>query len=506
VLLACAGCTLDFTLPNAPFERFPVFDAPPPSPRALLSFSEDDLGTPAVIASRLPDERPEKVALGDFDDDGDLDVVFVGSLGLPPNGAPVVLRSTLVEEGVLRLADATDGAFAEVPPGGGCATAPTVLLFAPPLLVGPGIFQCGSVYRRTDPLRFVRAEPDVFPGADAMLHSGVAAATAHDLDSIDVLVGASMRASLFVGDSSGWTQRTAFPEPLAIESASFADFDGDGLTDLVAAPTLTGTTGEPHLLRGVPGGFESTRTTAMLETAGLGGGRFAAGDFDGDARTDLAILGRSSGTEAPFRVLFNEGGLVFRAVDPLVTPFAIDNLDYSFFTAHDFDNDGDLDAVLVTWDSLDVFRNDGATFEVVSFPATVFDPHDAAAGDVDLDGDVDLFVCAGNGSDVFCKLERNETNGTDFIEIYLAGPPGNPSALGARVVLFPEGRAGDFDARPLIERHVAVSASQPSVPMVHAGLPQGPAAFDVWIRWPSIATPTIVRSVPRGARIRVRSP
>jgi hypothetical protein len=505
VLLACAGCTLDFTLPTAPFEPFPVFDAGPPAPRALLSFSEDDLGTRAVITSRLPDQRPEKTALGDFDGDGDLDVVLVGFDDLPPAGLAVVLRNTLVEESTLRLADATDGAFAELPPGGGCATAPSTLLFAPPLLVGPGLFECGSVFRRTEPLHFVRAGSE-FPNAEGMLHSGLAAAVAHDLESIDVLVGASMRTSFFVGDSTAWTERTAFPESLSTESASFADFDADGFADLVAAPSLAATGGEPHLLRGVPGGFESARATAMLETVGLGGGRLAAGDFDGDARTDLAILGRAAGGAAPFRILFNDGGFRFRAVDPLVAPFSIDSLDYTFFTAHDFDNDGDLDAMLVSWDSLDVFRNDGSAFEVVSFPADLFDLHDAGAGDLDLDGDVDVFACAGNGSDVFCNLERNETNGTDFLEIFLAGPPGNPAALGARVVIFPEGRAGDFEARPLIERYVALSASQPTVPMIHAGLPQGPAAFDVWIRWPSIETPTIVSSVPRGARIRVRSP
>jgi hypothetical protein len=426
-VVALSSCTLDFTLPSANTRRFPTFDEPPPRPRALLGFSQDNLGTPALFADRFRGERSERSALGDFDRDGDLDLLVSPIAGLGEPADQVVLRNDLVETGAFGFTDVSSGVFGAIP-AGACATGSlTSLVYAPPFLVGSAYNDCGVVFREGGPLRFDALSDDQ---VGAQLTGSLVAISASTLDGLDLFLGDyDGTAKLLLWNGDGWSDASSFPENAdTTGAAGWADFDGDSRLDLV---TLSESGGEAHLFRAVQGGFESTRTTAMFETLAFGEGWLALGDFDNDARIDVAQI---------------------------------------------------------------------------VFAGLVNDLHWVNAGDVDLDGDVDLFACWGaTGGVAECALELNAVNGTDFLELFLIGGDDNESALGARVVVFPEGRAGDFSARPLMERQHHLASYQPGSPMVHFGLPPGDR-FDVWIRWPGIAAPTILSSVPRGARLRVEHP
>ncbi len=201
--------------------------------------------------------------------------------------------------------------------------------------------------------------------------------------------------------------------------ACFLDFDGDGKTDLF----LVGAgSGKSELLRNVGRGrFEDVTDKAGLGGVGAGFG-CAAGDFDNDGKTDLAVC-EAGGV----RLFHNEGGGKFvdvtekagiRREGGCVSP-----------TFVDYDHDGDLDLYL-TFAALDaegkkarnvLWRNNGnSTF-------------------TDVSGETGLGVEATGG----CAIST-DFNNDRAIDLVLAG-----GARGADVYLNP--REGKFSELPVID-------------------------------------------------------
>ncbi|HEY7214961.1 MAG TPA: CRTAC1 family protein [Thermoanaerobaculia bacterium] len=134
-----------------------------------------------------------------------------------------------------------------------------------------------------------------------------------------------------------------------------------------------------------------------LGAENFGAGRgVAAEDFDRDGDLDLVV----TGTGFSVRYLRNEGGKRFTDVtgevglSGLMQPFTV--------TQADYDNDGWMDLMVARpYDHYDLFRNRGGRFENVTAASGLLDAKGAdelaaswitAWGDVDNDGDLDLFV------------------------------------------------------------------------------------------------------------------
>jgi len=118
--------------------------------------------------------------------------------------------------------------------------------------------------------------------------------------------------------------------------ACFLDIDGDGKTDLF----LVGTgSGKSQLLRNLGGGqFEDVTEKAGLGAVGAGYG-CAAGDFDNDGKTDLAVC-----EVGGVRLFHNEGGGKFADVTEKVGIHRNRGCVSPDFV--DYDHDGDLDLYL----------------------------------------------------------------------------------------------------------------------------------------------------------------
>jgi len=204
---------------------------------------------------------------------------------------------------------------------------------------------------------------------------------------------------------------TAKSEPAAGASNGIClfDYDGDGKTDIFLVAVGEG---KSHLLKNLGGGkFEDATTKAGLAGIGPGYG-CAAGDFDNDGLTDLAVC-ESGGV----RLFHNEGGGKFADVTEKVgirrekgciTPAFVD-----------YDHDGDLDLYLtMSPDSAGgekrknkLWRNNGnSTFTDISEESGLdveATGADVAVTDFNNDRAID-FVLAGGASGASIYLNPRE--------------------------------------------------------------------------------------------------
>ena len=130
------------------------------------------------------------------------------------------------------------------------------------------------------------------------------------------------------------------------------------------------------------------------ESLNLVGGGLTVGDLDGDGWADLLLLGQHT---FRFRRQERQGGLV---VFPEDTEGRFDDLDLRravAATAADIDDDGDLDLFVQRWQAEDLLLlNDGSGHFVDGTEAAglhgALRTQGASFGDLDGDGDLDLFV------------------------------------------------------------------------------------------------------------------
>ncbi|MFQ5876311.1 MAG: FG-GAP-like repeat-containing protein [Acidobacteriota bacterium] len=260
-----------------------------------------------------------------------------------------------------------------------------------------------------------------------------------------------------------------------VKAVVWGDFNNDGRQDLFVSvldgDNLLFRNDGPRNERG-PGG-EDWRFTEVAREAGVVGPRNSFPswfwDYDNDGWLDLFVagyktlqwekpcrltdcvgraaamyMGRPQRMEVP-RLYHNDGDGTFSDVtrrtrlDRVVLPMG-SNLG-------DLDNDGWPDAYfgtgepnLATLIPNQLFRNDrGRTFQDVTVSADVGHlqkGHGVAFGDIDNDGDQDLFAEMGGffGSDAaYSVLFENPGHGNHWVTLRLVGRRSNRSAIGARI-------------------------------------------------------------------------
>jgi hypothetical protein len=193
------------------------------------------------------------------------------------------------------------------------------------------------------------------------------------------------------------------------------------------------------------------------------------------------------------RVWRNDGGAFTEVTTALGLPMMLNPRDISWV---DYDNDGDLDLHVVdmgtsaTLNAPDaLFRNDGAVFsDVTSLEGVeggVKGLGDGAVwGDVDRDGDLDVYVQQGAGPLAFSFAApslflENEGPRGNSIQIDLVGRASGAPAIGARVTA--------HLGRDVVRRRVSANAwrgfADPLT--VHLGLGGALGADSLTIEWPA---------------------
>jgi enediyne biosynthesis protein E4 len=277
---------------------------------------------------------------------------------------------------------------------------------------------------------------------------------------------------------------------------SFADYDGDGFTDVFVANDSVqcflyhnngnGTFSEVGLLAGV--GYNEDGKTF----AGMG---IDFSDYDNDGLADIVVTDLSNERYMLFR---NEGTGTFRDVTN-TSGIGSATLAFSGWSTHlfDYDNDGWKDLFVAQSHVMDtiertspnlrylqpplLLRNTSGHFVRV-FAGAVFRRdwagRGAAFGDIDNDGDTDVVVS--NLAQKAYLLRNDGGNRNNWIGIQLVGTKSNRDGIGARIkVVSASGLTQYFTA------NTAVGYLSASDKRVIAGLGKDSRVKLIEIRWPS---------------------
>jgi hypothetical protein len=229
---------------------------------------------------------------------------------------------------------------------------------------------------------------------------------------------------------------------------AWGDYDNDGDLDILTCGQDQGNNEQLRVYTNTGAGFSATQIEVDGANGGLIGCGLAWGDYDNDGDLDILAVGRDSGNQEQLRVYRNTGG----AFD--VNQIEVDGANGGLFQGDaawgDFDNDGDLDILTAGQDSanaeqLRVYRNNGNdTFDANQIEVEAANGGFIGAGvtwaDFDNDGDLDI-LSAGRDSanNEQLRVYRNNGDGTfNAAQIEIDGANGG---------LF-QGRVawGDYDA------------------------------------------------------------
>lgn len=277
---------------------------------------------------------------------------------------------------------------------------------------------------------------------------------------------------------------------------AFADFDGDGFTDVFVAndavrQTLFHNNGD--------GTFEditlSSGTGYDDKGNTFGGMGVDAADYDNDGWPDIFISVLSNET---YPLYHNNADLSFTYVTQ-TTGIGEITLPYTGWGTHfvDVDNDGLRDVFVAQSHVLDtiektnnnlkyrqpplLMRNVGGRFVNVSTAAgpifsVPLSARGAAFGDLDNDGDTDIVLAQVDGSPV---ILRNDGTKNHWLGINLIGAKSNRQGLGARIIV-----TGADGRKQTFEVSTASSYLSANDPRVLIGLGKT-NAISVEVRWPS---------------------
>jgi len=185
------------------------------------------------------------------------------------------------------------------------------------------------------------------------------------------------------------------------EAFAVADFNGDGIPDVVLGSALTNTTFQLTTFLGKGNGLFSAGATQSFSEFDMTNGVVA--DFNHDGKPDIAFLADTDLSEINVVIFFGHGDGSFAA------PLSIPVLDSSinFMAAPDLNGDGIPDLVLTGTATLYVWLGKGNGTFTPTFTTAVTNPS-VAFGDFNGDGILDIAVANAASTTVSVLLGKGD--------------------------------------------------------------------------------------------------
>ena len=341
-------------------------------------------------------------AWGDFDRDGDLDIIVAGK----PVGSPITLiyrndgngnftkldvGIAGVREAAIALGDYDNDYDLDV------------------LIAGTDSFGLivTRIYRNDGPTTFTNINAPFVP----VTRGGVSWVDYNSDGLADVFLhgdtnsGSTVRLYQNLGNNQFTEVTTSLPG-LNNSAIDWADYDNDGDPDLL----LTGiaATGFVSRIYNNNGGL-FTDIGAGLQA--VGDSAVAWGDYDGDGDEDILLSGETSqGNPAPVTRIYRNDSGVFTNINAGLKGVLDGSVDWS-----DFDNDGDLDILVSGKDAAEavsttLYENQAGSFAV--FPTNLPSSNlgSLAWGDFDGDFDADILLTGFSVSGALVFAAGQESN------------------------------------------------------------------------------------------------
>ena len=285
----------------------------------------------------------------------------------------------------------------------------------------------------------------------------------------DVDAAVAQEGSLVVLENDGtgrFTRRPDSPPTIPSRRVLLFDMDGDGDLDIHCGRIQPGSApNKSSLLENDGSGSFSDASSQLPDRPALTWQ--AAGDLDGDGDADLLLIEENQLSSFPvLRLLVNDGDGVFSDATTTLPAMTFPGSP----ALGDVDGDGDLDLFVPTPNTFfqphQLFVNDGfGSFSVTPQPAFAAAPSAefAALFDVDADGDADLALASGSdlllyendGSGTFATTANSYPNADDLAQLKAldANDDGFEDLVdGANHLWLADGLGGLVDASGELER------------------------------------------------------
>jgi predicted nucleotidyltransferase len=341
----------------------------------------------------LPGVRDSSMAFGDYDNDGDLDILLTGSSS--SGYIAKVYRNTggsFSEDTGISLSGVSSSsvAFGDYDNDGDLDI----------LLTGYAI---AKVYRNTGG-SFSEDTGFSIPGVSS---SSVAFGDYDNDGDLDILLtgdsDSGRIAKVYRNTGGSFSEDTGFFHTgVSSSSVAFGDYDNDGDLDIL----LTGDSDSGKIAKVYRNTGGSFSEDTGFSLTGVDDSSVVFGDYDNDGDLDILLTGSSdSGIIA--KVYRNTGGSFSED-----TGFSLTGVENSSVAFGDYDNDGDLDILLTGYSDsgriAKVYRNTGGSFsEDTGISLTGVSYSSVAFGDYDNDGDLDILLTGSSVDGIITRIYKN---------------------------------------------------------------------------------------------------